>query len=221
VNTTSLWPAAPDQALFLWGAVAGKLGAQYPLQRPFLIGIRGVLPFAPESHPSRSRAAYDDCFVLIPPQKRQVLFAGSTHAYQLFSKLSPDVNHDGVGDVGTIDPGDYLLTWRMRDKVGCPVFELTMPDGGKNIPCSRDLDHDGTPNAGPFTANAVLFHTGYDAPPGADHSSSISCQTTSLPNLLAMEAAGKVLDYRLRTVESILTLVSELPTWDDATEPNA
>jgi hypothetical protein len=221
MNCPILWPSNPDHFLFLWGALAGKLGCAYPLERPFLIGARGVLPGATETHPTRSRAAYDDSFVLMAPSKRPVLFAGSTHAYQLHSKLAQDANRDGVGDVGTIDPGRYVLTWKMRDGAGCPVFELTMPDGGKNIPCHRDIDHNGTAEAGGYTANAILFHTGFDAPPGADHASSIGCQTTSKKNLLLLEEAGHVLDYVLADASTLVTLAGELPAWDDETEPQA
>ncbi len=218
-DTTCLWPTKTDQAIWFYGALAAKLGAVAPYPRPFLIGIRGVVLGANQSHETRSKAAYDDSFILCQHGKMHALFRGSSHAYQLYSKLSPDVNHDGVGDVATINPGRYVCTWKMDDGVGCPVFEITLPNGGKDLPAARDVNHDGLADAGPYTANAVLFHSGYDAPPGAAHGSSIACQTTSLENLKRMKAAGHVIDYVLITAEEAVRLVSELPAWDTLVEP--
>lgn len=217
-DTRILWPQSTYQAIWQWPALAGKLGCGFPLPRPFLIGIRGVDLGADSSHETRSKASYDDTFCLLPAGRPHALFRGSSHAYQLFSKLSPDVNRDGVGDVATIRPGRYVLTWKMDDKAGCPVFELTMPDGGKNIPSARDVNHDGIADPGPYTANAVLFHSGFDAPAGADHRSSIACQTTSVANLKLMKQAGHVIDYVLATADEAVRLVAELPTW---AEPGA
>lgn len=222
MDCSSLWPSKPDQSLFLWGAIAGKLGCKYPLERPFLIGVRGVKLFGLEPHPTRSVAEYDDAFVLLPPGKRQVFFPGATHAMQRHSSASPDVDGDGQGDVATIDTGRYLLIWKTDDRAGCPIFELTTHDGLKAISCHRDLDHDGIAESPGYKATAVLMHTGpFDSPPSAEHKSSIACQVTGLTNLLAMRAAGKVLDYVLTTAENLVTLVSELPSWDDVTEPQA
>jgi hypothetical protein len=215
VNTAALWPKSTYRALYQWPALAGKLGCTWPLTRPFLLGIRGVGLGDDNSHETRSRAVYDDSFCLLPAGKPHALFRGSSHAYQLFSKQSPDVNRDGIGDVATINPGRYLLTWKMDDGAGCPVFELTMPVGAKDIPCARDLNHDGSAELGPYTANAVLFHSGYDAPPGAAHSSSIACQTTSVANLKLMKQAGHVIDYVLTTAEEAVRLVAELPPWEE------
>ncbi len=216
VPCSSLWPAPNAFPTNHWAHLAGKLGAPFPLVRPFLIGLRGASLGATETHETRSKAAYDDTFVLLSPSDAPVAFKGSSHAYQLFSKLSPDVNHDGFGDVGTINTGRYLLTYRGTDKVGCPLFELTMPDGNKNIPCMRDVKHSGVAEPGNYTANAILFHTGYDRPEGAEHGSSIACQTTSLVNLKAMRAAGHLIDYSLAEASDAVELMRD---FEPGTEP--
>lgn len=220
-DTKILWPQSTYQAIWHWPALAGKLGCSFPLARPFLIGIRGVDLGADASHPVKAVAKYNESFCLLPAGKPHALFRGSTHPMQLRSGASPDVNGDGVGDVAMIDPGRYLLTWKMDDRAGCPVFELTTPTGGKNIVCRRDLDHDGIAEAGPYFCDSILFHTGpFDAPANAEHKSSIGCQCASLANLQLLKQAGHVIDYALITAEEAVRLVSELPAWVEPTPEN-
>jgi hypothetical protein len=215
-DTSKLWPARTDHSIWHWGAVAAALGVKAPYPRPFLIGIRGVVLGEPQSHETRSVAKYDDAFCLMASGKMHRLFPGATHAMQLRSGASPDVNHDGAGDVATIDPGRYVLTWKMDDRAGCPVFELTNPDGSKEIACHRDVDHDGIAETPGQKATAVLFHTGpFGRPPNAEHSSSIACQVTDLPSLVMMKAAGHALDYVLTTADEVARIVGELPSWDE------
>jgi hypothetical protein len=219
-DTSSLWPSRTDHAIWFWGAVAAALGAKLPYTRPFLIGIRGVMLLENESHETRSVAKYDDAFCLMASGKVHRLFSGATHAMQLRSGASPDVNHDGVGDVATIDPGRYLLIWKQDDRAGCPVFELVNPDFSKEIACHRDTDHDGLAETPGQKATAVLFHTGpFGRPPNAEHSSSIACQVTDLPSLLMMKSAGHVIDYVLITAEEAVRIVGELPKWDEIAPP--
>jgi hypothetical protein len=207
-----LWPPPGIDSRNHWGFVAGRLGYGPTLARGLVIGIRGARNWAPESHSLRSNPEYDDSFVLlhqngaIPP----ALFPGSTHAFQRNSKASPDVNGDGVGDVGTIKPGRFVMHLRTGKY---PLFEVTLPDGSKRLPCFRDLDHDGVAegDAG-YTADSILFHLGLDAPADSDHRSSIGCQTASLPWLELMAAEAKSagqLDYVLATAERILGCVPD------------
>lgn len=219
-DTAILWPTKTDQAIWFYGALAAKLGVEAPYPRPFLIGIRGVKLGAAQSHETRSVAEYDDSFVLCAQGKMHKLFAGATHAMQKRSGASPDVNHDGEGDVATIDPGRYVLTWKVDDRAGCPVFEVTTAEGAKEIPCHRDLDHDGIAETPGHRATAVLMHTGpFGRPPNAEHSSSIACQVTDLPSLLLMKSAGHAIDYVLTTADEVVRLASELPAWDAIAPP--
>lgn len=209
-----IWPRedAGDDIVH-WGFMAGKLGAA-GLARPFLIGIRGAAPFDRETHQPVSRPAYDDTFVLLRQGAPPVVFAGATHAYQIDSKEAPDVNRDGRPDVGSIRCGRYLL--RDMRTGSYPIFELTLPNGNKQVPAYRDTDHDGVISedemrraeaarpdpARPgqeigsdgYFAVSVLLHTGFDAPPDSAHRSSIACQTCSLKWLALLSATAKASD---------------------------
>lgn len=185
-----------DANTLKYGFLAGRLGATPTLTRPFLIGMR--------TYPVKDAPKYDDQFILLTLDDLPVIFPGATHAYQLNSTESQDLNHDGVGDVACICPGTYILTDALSAPY--PIFILTTPDGNGNIPAWRDTNHDGVFSDSELaiktTANAVLMHTGWDAPADSAHRSSIACQTTSLKWLQAMHAAcqkmkTKVIDYHL------------------------
>lgn len=231
VPCSVLWPKPdPVDRLLHWWAIAGRLGAQVSLERPFLIGIRGAREGDAETHQPVHKPVYDDTFVFIPPAEvgSTITFPGATHAYQLNSKLSPDVSGDGVGDVGSIRPGRYLLTDKGAQPH--PIFVLTTPDGSGRIPCFRDTDHDGViseaearrsveargvaqSNSDGCFATAVLFHTGYDAPVSAAHRSSIACQTANLRWLLEMRKSaskcGGVIDYVLINAWELVPIAEE------------
>jgi hypothetical protein len=233
VPCDALWPSG-DRAekLLHWGFIAGKLGAEPKLARPFLIGIRGAAPLAQTTHQAVHRAKYDDTFVLLCEGDEPVIFPGATHAYQIESGLSPDADGDGRKDVGSIRPGRYLLADKGIQPH--PIFVLTLPDGKTgNIPAYRDTDHDGVisereeelsrqarpggkgaqVNSDGYFATAVLLHTGFDAPPSAQHRSSIACQTCSLEwlKLLRTKAApsGGKIDYVLANAAALVPLAKE------------
>jgi hypothetical protein len=219
VDARILWPG-PDVGASTdhWGFIAGKLGAKPRLDRPFLVGIRGVAPLVPDTHEVIARPAYDDTFVVLTPQPvPPYVFAGATHPYQRDSKLSPDVDGDGRGDVGCIRPGHFELTLALEKPY--PVFVLTLPGGSSNIPCFRDTDHDGKYSAAELTqmsfATAVLLHSGFDAPADSEHRSSIACQTCNVADLryLASHARpyGRKVDYALLDAADAIALAAESP----------
>lgn len=220
-----LWPdPAPGNNWAHWVVIAEKLGAVFPLRRAFLLCIRNVEPWATQTHPLEIVPRYNDTGVLLSanPQIPPAVFAMSSHAYQWNSRASPDIDGDGKGDVGTIKPGRFVAHLR-ADKY--PVFELTLPDGNKNLPCLRDVTHMGKPEA-ESTADSILIHWGYNAPADSTHSSSIGCWTMDGPelNLLKSEAAKAdgAVDCCLELAENVLKLVpDESPKWDDETEPQA
>jgi hypothetical protein len=239
-----LWPPNdPSFAAVHWDMIAGKLlllnGDAQPddvrLDRPLLIAIRGAAPGDEQTHEMHARPAYDDSFVLVQKTTMPMLFSGATHSYQTDSKLSPDEDGDKRGDVGSIRPGRFVLTDKGAEPY--PIFEVSLPDGSKSIPCWRDLGrHDGKiddaekeraetatkgrqVNATGFYSTAVLMHTGWDAPPDSPHRSSISCLTANHRHLeimrnAAKQSAGK-LDCILIDADELVAIVDALPLPDD------
>jgi hypothetical protein len=213
-----LWPAPGVSSTEHYGWLAGKLGAAPQLPRPFLIGIRGVVPFSAETHATIAAPKYDDSFVFLTPEAvPPYVFAAASHPYQRDSKLSPDIDGDGRGDVGCIRPGRFELTLALEKPY--PIFTLTMVGGYDRIPCFRDTNHDGQYSAAEISqqsfATAVLLHTGFDAPPDSEHRSSIACQTCSAPDLRYMashaRAYGRKIDYVLLEADEAIAMIAESP----------
>jgi hypothetical protein len=199
-----------------------------------VIAIRGVERFAPKSHPLAHAPVYDDTFVLLAPNESPVVMAGATHAYQRNSKASPDVDHDGLGDVGSIRPGRYLLNdLHNGEEV---IFHITNPDGSDRLPAWRDFDHDGKLSplemqrsedmrtgqqvgASGTWASSILLHGGLDEPPSAKRRYSIGCFTMSRADraLIAEKCKpyGGKGDLVLINAPELVEIVAGLPTFDD------
>jgi hypothetical protein len=219
-----LWPSGePGASTDHWGYVAGRLGATVApaLPRPFLIGIRGVKPLAPETHETIAAPLYDDTFVLLVPSAAPpYVFAGATHPYQRDSKLSPDIDGDGRGDVGCIRPGHFELTLALDKPY--PIFTVTLPGGNGNLPCFRDTSHDSRYSAAELSqmsfVSACLVHTGFDAPPDSEHRSSIACQTANIADLRYMashaRAFGRKIDYVLLDAADAIEIAEQSPFCD-------
>jgi hypothetical protein len=212
-----------------------KVPAGFVLERPLLIAIRGAAPGDEQTHALHAKPVYDDAFCLVQKTTMPMLFPGATHSYQLDSKLSPDVDGDGRGDVGSIRPGRLVLTDRGAQPY--PIFEVSLPNGDKLIPCWRDTGkHDGviddaereraeTATKGPqvnatgYYSTAVLMHTGWDAPPDSEHRSSISCLTANFRHLDVMRDAARhsegKLDCILIDADELVAIVEALPLPDD------
>ena len=200
--------------------LARKLGVDATQALPLLLGIRGLYPFARRAHPMTHARRYDDAFVLLTEAAAPFVFRGATHAYQLTSRESPDLDHDLLGDVGSIMPGRYLLRKKSSE---VPIFQVLGADGDERIPCARDLNHNGAlerieqelartikqglqvaPGLGMFALN-VLFHPGYETRiPGETRTfSSIGCQTAPAEVLKRLAAAGDEILYVLAEAEAL------------------
>lgn len=232
VPCAALWPAPGVHPENHWGHIAARLGYTWPLERPLLIGLRGVKMFAEVTHQPVHRATYEDTFVLLQGDRAPYLFRGSTTAYQAFSKRSPDVTGDGVGDVGSIRCGRYVLHL-LEGQANGPIFELRLPDGSERIPCHRDTDHDGViseaearrseemrdrpqTNSDGCYATAVLFHPGYTS-----GRSSIACQTAAAESLRELAKSGLELDYELVNSWDVVPLGEDAAGMYAVVEPSA
>ena len=237
VDCAALWPENAIARELLWPHIAGKLGFSAPLQRPVLICVRGAAPGEAQSHEMVARPRYDDTFALLPVGKPPTVFAGASHSYQVDSAISPDVNHDGRPDVGSIRPGRYVLTDSKSEPY--PIFYVRNQDGTDRIACFRDTDHDGkiseaeeaaaiAARGGPqeddrgMYSTAVLVHSGWDAPPDSPHRSSISCLTMNVKHLAELREAarpyGGIVDCPLIEVSEVVELIAD---FDPGTGPLA
>ena len=178
----------------LWGGLVPP-----PTDKACILAVRGLALFASEDHEVLSVPKYDDCGILFVPGSEPFLFPCSTHAYQATSKLSPDVDGDGRGDVATIRTGLYQLTLAIT--APHPIWVMTTLANSGRIPCARDRNQSGRLEDKEWEqqdfATAVLLHTGWDAPAGAAHRSSIACQCASLSSLQVIARAGRQILYRL------------------------
>jgi hypothetical protein len=213
----AVWPYQPEREYTHWKQVARALG--YGISsRPVLLVIRGAYPFARRTHRMIFAPRLDDCGVLIDTKlggPNPYVFRLSSHAYQLSSGASPDLDRDGVGDVGSIRPGHYIL-----HQLAATTYHVKMPDGSDRIPCWRDTSHDGliseveaeraesattgpqvTPGVGMW-ANAVLVHESYTS-----GRSSISCITTETREFGRLRAAGKTIDMLLANARDVARAV--------------
>jgi hypothetical protein len=176
------------------------------MERPLLLAFRGVELRGAETHPILSMPNYDDAFVLLTLVNGVMgarEFAGATHPYQRSTDApgTPDVDGDGLRDVGTIKPGHYLLR-RQQKPPGHPSLHLVKLDGKDGIPTWRDTDHSGQITAADSSAllfaTEVLLHPGFTSNQlgKATIYSSIGCQTAKVEDVQAV-AEHPLVDYIL------------------------
>ncbi len=145
-------------------------GAVNPGGQPTVLGIR---------HVGGASTRYGDRFIVLTANHKVRMFTGSTHPGQSSSSLSPDVNGDGVGDVGMLRPGSYRVVANGPHK-GKPSYHVVSRTTGSDaIPGFRDTNHDGRYSGAEKSASKrrgdrvseILFHVGLWGSP-----SSIGCQ---------------------------------------------
>jgi len=156
-----------------YAAMVRRAGGEVcPNGQPTVLGLRNV---------TGASRQYDDQFVVLKPNGTVERFSGATHPGQRTSTMSPDVNRDGRGDVGTIRPGNYKVVPN-GPHGGAPSFLVETLSGSGHIPGWRDTNHDGTYSADERarseargdTLSGILFHQGNASSPR-----SIGCQTLS------------------------------------------
>jgi hypothetical protein len=227
VACAALWPDGTAHTVNHWGHIAGELGSNAPLARPWLLCLRGVRPFATETHELMHSPEYDDTGVLLYPGDAPIVFPMASHAYQARSRLSPDVNRDGQGDVGSIRPGRYVLHDLGTEEC---IFHVRNPDGSDRLPCWRDFNGDRFLSAEEMRrsealrtgaqvgadgtwADSILLHGGLDSPPDAKHRYSIGCLTAPLARRDMLRRRAKLhggeIDLVLANASDVLPLAAE------------
>jgi hypothetical protein len=184
-----------------------------------VIGIRG-LTIDGVVHETTSVRAYDDLFVVLTQDRRVLLLAGSTHPFETRMPTGsgvPDVDGDGVPDVGMIAAGTYLAVGRgaARLTAGLPAYDVRQGNTGA-LPGFRDTDHDGTfsdaeralsLNKG-HTLTSVLFHHAGEGAPRV-----VGCQVLAPEDMSRLTAGvgGEGASFEYVLIEGAKLDASELP----------
>jgi hypothetical protein len=210
-----------DPAYASWVALAKDHGARSTdgQGQATVIGMRGIT-IDGVAHATTSTRAYDDLFVVLTKDRRVLLLAGATHPFETRMPAGsgvPDVNRDGVPDVGMIAAGTYLAVGRgaARLTAGLPAYDVRQGDTGA-LPGFRDTDHDGSfgdaeralsLNEG-HTLTSVLFHHAGDGAPRV-----VGCQVLAPEDMKKLTAgvggAGASFEYVL--IEGAKLDAGELP----------
>ncbi len=181
-DVPSLAPAnaTPEQKFEHYAAIVRRAGGEVnPNGQATVLGLRGLSRGTNGAHDTGSTRAYDDTFVVLQ-NGRAYEFRGATHAGQVRSSLSPDVNRDGQGDVGMINPGNFTARPNGNHN-GAPSWHVTQ-NGRDRLSGVRDTNGDGRFSDAERAASArrgdtlseILFHQGY-----GDRPKSIGCLTMS------------------------------------------
>lgn len=181
---------ANEEDFATWSPLVTAAGAELnPRGMVTVLGIRGRSTDGTH-HVVKSQQTYDDTFVVLLPTKRAFVLQGSTHPFQADGVDGvPDVDGDGVSDVGRIRTGQYVAVGRGSSRLvgGLPAYDVsTYPGRSGKLPGVRDTNHDGlydeTEDARSKARNdgltAVLFHHGDRGAPAV-----VGCQVLPAPAL--------------------------------------
>lgn len=183
--------------------IAERHGVKPRSDRALVIGFRGR-DMEGKAHPLRIRPGYRDRLVILTTGRDVVELPLSTHPWQNEGKGVPDVDGDGVADVGMILPGQYLAVRRdaRRDIAGAPTYHLLTAKGRGKLPGVRNTDQDDRFSPEELRASlsrgdtltAVLFHR----EGGEDDPRPVGCQILDAEGMQALaEAVGERFDYLL------------------------
>lgn len=201
-------PTAPDAGAARSGVYAryAELAREHGMtprrDRALVIGVRGR-NVRGEPHDVKIAPAYDDTLVVLTPDRRALVLPASTHPWERAGPGVPDVDGDGVPDVGMIRPGKYVAVRRdpRRDIAGAPTFHVLTVNGRGKLPGFRNTDQDDTFSAAERrrseargdTLTAVLFHRIGPGAPGA-----VGCQVLDAEGMHRLASAvGERFDYLL------------------------
>lgn len=224
--SSGLWPApgrvGRDERPH-WASLCEIMGFELTVGRHTLIGLRGLALNASFTHPSASRAAYDDTFVWLDGDGSVRRFRGSTHSYQARSdKMGDDIDGDDRSDIATIRPGRYIgkNPHKFHGEVALDVYNL---EGTNHIPTYRDIDgdrgiadseqrfsarptHGSQVNEHGAYARGIKFHPGFDTKHDDGPFSSVGCQTAPREEIELLHKAEEFDYVLLDAVEVLLAL---------------
>lgn len=170
--------ALGSDAYRVYAELAAEAGAAPSPGAVTVLGLRG-LSLDGTVHATKFAHAFDDTLVVLRADGSVARFAASTHPFELQGVPGvPDVDGDGVPDVGIIRPGVYDATGRDATIAGAASFVVTQRGRGR-LPGWRDVDHDGVISDAERAASErrndgltdVLFHRGEGGAPPA-----VGCQ---------------------------------------------
>jgi len=187
--------ATPDPTFAQWAQIATLAGA--PVNRhgeATVVGVRGMGRDG-TTHATSAHHAFDDVVVVLKPDHTIVKISMSTHPFETGGVAGvPDVDGDGVEDVGMIRPGVYRAVGRGNARLvgGHSAFDVTTAAGSGKLPGTRDTNHDGIFSDAEAAASdkrgdkvtSVLFHDANDGAPPA-----VGCQVFDAPGIVALIAA--------------------------------
>ena len=194
-ESADLTATTPDPAFAKWAQVAALAGATVNRNREAtVIGVRGA-SLDGTTHATRARHAFDDYVVVLKPDHSIVKIPMSTHPFETGGVAGvPDVDGDGVEDVGMIHPGLYRAVGRGNTRLvgGHNAFDVSTAAGSGRLPGTRDTNHDGVFSDAEAAASddrgdkvtSVLFHHANGGAPPA-----VGCQVFEEAGIVALIAA--------------------------------
>jgi hypothetical protein len=150
------------------------------------------------------KIAFDDKMTVQIPGKPDVTFAASTHPWFQNNAAAPDVDHDGVPDVGMLKPGKYHAK-KKGTTYGAPTYAVSQLNGNPAVPGWRNTNHDDVYSDAEKAASDargdlltdILVHA---AGPGSI--APIGCQVLSRDDMNALaKLVGDEFDYELKDAE--------------------
>ncbi|MBI4819429.1 MAG: hypothetical protein HY791_24370 [Deltaproteobacteria bacterium] len=189
--------ATPAEQFAHYESIVEAMGGRIETGRTHVLGLRGVDPDG-TVHATRSGRTMNDTFVVLRRDADGSVqvdhFRGSTHPSVARSRQSPDVDRDGVRDVGMIREGRFSVApngWRDSGW----SYHIRTTGGSGALPGARDTDHDGRYSHAEWQRaqtrghrlTEVLFHPG--TPRG--NASSVGCLNVRSWNAFIASVGGR------------------------------
>lgn len=130
--TAAASSAAPED-YGTWVDTLAAKGITVSATTATLVGVR--------SPNTRVAQKFDDRIIVLTTSKTATSFAASTHPWFKRNAAAPDVDGDGIGDVGMLKPGSYHAKIA-GSTYGAPKFAVSLPNGSGALPGWRNTNGD-------------------------------------------------------------------------------